>query len=666
MKPFFKIALLCSLGAFVPASAQTVHYLDCASGSDSQDGLSPQSAWKTTAAVDRFTFAPGDSLLLKRGTECTGILWPKGSGAEGKPIRIAAYGAGPLPRIIGTGNEAGLKFFNQQYWEIRDLDVTGGNPYGIVIGGNLPHLAHFHIADVVVHDVTGEPKTKQSGLVVVVQDDKAATIFDDILIDGVTAYNTTQWAGILINAASDATPPDGPRGSDIVVRNSVIHDVAGDAILVQEAKNVLIERNAAWEMGLQYTESIGTPDGIWEWMCHQCTVQYNEGFFSDSPGVDGGVFDIDYGNVDNTVQYNFGHDSQGYCVSIFGADKENGTSSNSVIRDNLCLDNGRSPRLAQRQGAIFLATWDGGRLVGVQVYNNTVVWDAPMDTAAVVNQADIDPSAPHVFSNNIVVSRVPALVRTIKGLDFKDNRYWVTDGQTPLWTIDAKDYSGLQALQAATSQERGSEILNPHFGPYFEPAAAPSHCSPSSAQVLDLYGRGATSANCAAGAVVASPLPRQPERPLPALQLESAGKPFSPKGWTLLVLLAPEGHDGAGASRSQIVVLQSMIRQFAPLGLHCAVAPSAALAASDAVNWSRDWNFGAIELLGSPRPPAVSQALGLDAPIATILISPAGKIVHEWDGLTASPEIELTLRALLGTPVGMQKLPGSAELDAKP
>ena len=40
-----------------------------------------QSAWKTLAIVNSHSFAPGDSLFLKRGTVCAGMLWPKGSGA---------------------------------------------------------------------------------------------------------------------------------------------------------------------------------------------------------------------------------------------------------------------------------------------------------------------------------------------------------------------------------------------------------------------------------------------------------------------------------------------------------------------------------------------------------------------------------------------------------
>lgn len=656
MKIDSRMVLMCLAMACAAAAAQTVHYLNCKDGNDALDSLQPATAWKTIAQANRFIFQPGDSLLLKRGTVCSGLLWPKGSGREEQPITLGAYGFGPLPQIVGTGNEAGIKLHDQQYWNLENLDVTGGSPYGIAIGGSLPRLAHFHIADVVVHDVTGEPKSKQSGLIVIAQDEKAATVFDDIVIDGATVYNSTQWAGILISGASHLRPPDSPRGSNVTVRNSVVHDVAGDGILVEEAKHVLIERNVAWDTGMQYTETIGTPDGIWEWMCEDCTVQYNEGFFADSPGVDGGEFDIDYGNINNIVQYNFAHDSQGYCVSVFGADGAKGTSRNNIVRRNLCVNNGRSPRMARRQGAIYLSTWDGGMLSGVQIYGNTVVWNPPLDTAAIVNEADIGGDAPHVFSNNLIVSRVSTLTRTNSALDFSDNQDWVSGSAAPRWTVDGKDYTSLQALQSAKGQEQRSTFIDPHPGLYFEPSATPRECNSPPALTSDLYGRTVAQGFCAPGAIAPSALARKPERTLGAIPLKADGKAFAPRGWTLLALLTPENHAGYPPSRSQLVVLQSMVQQFTALGLHCAVAPNLKLAADEAVNWSQDWNFGAIQLLTDPDPEAACQALGLSAPTGTLLISPAGKVVHVWNGLVAAPEIELTLRALLGTPVGMQTL----------
>lgn len=634
------------------AFSQSVHYLDCDKGNDALDSLTPESAWKTLTHVNEFIFHAGDSLLIKRGVTCTGLLAPKGSGTAGQPITLGAYGTGPLPRIIGTGQMAGLRLHDQQYWEIEHLNITGGDPYGIFITGSVPHLQHFRITDVVVHDVTGQPKTKQTGLLVIGANEKAPTIFDDIVIDGVTAYNTTQWAGIIVTAGVYAAPGS-PRGSDVTIRNSIVHDVAGDGILLSLAKKGLIEHNVAWNTGMQHTESIGTPNAIWEWECDDCTVQYNEGFFSDSPGVDGGVFDIDWGCHNNVVQYNFAHDSQGYCASVFGAGGEPGSSTNSILRRNLCVNNGRSPRLAQRQGAIYLSTWNNGHLSGVQIYNNTILWDPPPDAPALVNEAEIDPGAPRLFSNNLIVSRSPLLVRSMTSLQLDGNQYRVIGDVAPTWQYGSHVYSSMAALQSAASQERRGTLENPGLNDLLQPTVV-RLCEAPAAEIPDLYGNRTRTGNCAVGALAPVHAEDKAEEPPGTLALDVGTGAYKPDGWTVLALLTPEGHPDAGASRSQFVVLQSMLRQFATLGLHIDVIPNTAIDEAAAANWIGDWNFDQIRFLQNLHPEQTHTALRIAQPTGVLLISPQGKVVRSWNGAVTAPAIQLTLRSLLGVPGGMQ------------
>ena len=149
---------------------------------------------------------------------------------------------------------------------------------------------------------------------------------------------------------------------------------------------------------MQDTEKIGTPNAIWTWMCHDCVVTENEAFLTDSPGVDGGAFDIDYGNTNNSVIGNYGHDTQGYCVAVFGAGF---VTHQSVVRGNLCINNGRSPRMAGHQGAIFLFSWNGGSIDGLIVENNTVYGNAYESAPALINEATIK-AGTAVFRDNTV------------------------------------------------------------------------------------------------------------------------------------------------------------------------------------------------------------------------------------------------------------------------
>jgi hypothetical protein len=324
----------------------------------------------------------GDRVLMKRGTLCRGALKPKGSGSEGAPIRLGVYGEGHLPRIeSGPTDEAALELHDQEFWEISQLDLAGGNVYGILIQSETKVLHHVYLRDLRVHDVRGNLMRKASGLVVITaKGDQPDARLEDVQIDGVMAYRTTQWSGIFVSSATH-----------VKILNSIVHDVQGDGIVIFAAKDALIARSVAWHTGMQAQETIGTPNAIWTWTCVDCVVRDNEAFLSDSPGVDGGAFDIDFANIRNTVQGNFGHDTAGYCVSVFGAF---GPTVDSVVADNLCLRNGTSARLSQRQGALLLMTWQGGTIDGVAIHGNRVGWRPPGDTPLLQIGADL--SAEHV------------------------------------------------------------------------------------------------------------------------------------------------------------------------------------------------------------------------------------------------------------------------------
>jgi hypothetical protein len=399
------VAAVSATGPPLPAGA--TYYVDCHDGNDAADGLSEGSAWKTVNRVSDRRFQPGDSIRFRRDTTCPGMLWPKGSGAAGAPITLSAYGVGPLPVIqSGPQNQAALRLFNQEYWRVETLEFAGGQPHGVWISGDAGILHDIHLKNIVVRDVTGVlGDSKESGLILVVPG-AADQRFDGVIIDGATAYRTTQWAGIMVGGVRFGDPTT--RSKNVSVRDSVVHDVIGDGIVLFRVNHGVVERSVSWHTGMQVTQTIGTPNAIWTWMCKDCVVQHNEAFLSDSPGIDGGAFDIDFGNAGNTVQANYGHDTQGYCVAVFGAGS---VTTDSVVRDNVCVNNGVSPRLARQQGAINLYTWDGGRLDGVRVENNTIVW-RPAVNAPAIRDAASYVGQPATIRGNVVRSTngAPALL----------------------------------------------------------------------------------------------------------------------------------------------------------------------------------------------------------------------------------------------------------------
>ncbi len=617
---FFLTAAACALG-------QSEHYLDCKGGNDAADSLTPQTAWHTVAKVDSYTFQPGDSLLLRRGSRCEGMLWPKGSGAEQAPIHLGAYGQGALPIIVGGAESAGLKLSDQQYWEIENLEVVGGSPYGIHIGGNAAVMRHFRITNVVVHDVPGTPMTKDSGLVVIAPDDHARSRIDDVIVDGVTAYRTSEWAGIIINGAGFDANGDQDHGEHIEVRNSIVHDVAGDGILLARVSHGVLEHNVAWNTGMQETQTIGTPNAIWEWRCRDCRVEYNEGFFTDSPGVDGGVFDIDYGDENNLLQHNFGHDSQGYCVSIFGAEGASGNSTHSEVRENTCIHNGRSPRLSKRQGAIFLYTWNGGKLDGVDIANNTILWDPPVRVPAFQSTADFTGTLPNRFTDNTIIAISRSFVSAQSGIQFSGNRYCAPKSAS---------------AQASAWEEFGIDSASPAVPT--PPSMAESDPVASKPDVLcrcieELLQRttGIDGRGSAAG-----------------IEVAPTNIGIAQGHWILAAELTPSGGLAAAASRSQLVLIESMLHQFADFGLEGIVVPAHSMGQDEVQLWRTNWDFDPriqIDAAKASGPRANNGSAQL------LLFSPTGLVAASWQYPVSPADVWLQIQSHLGTPAGAQQIP---------
>jgi hypothetical protein len=441
-----------SSSAQVSASAPSrSFFIDCSAG-NAGDGSSAH-PWNSLSAAAMHPFAASDRIALARGTVCHGSFSPQGSGAEGHPIRLTAYGQGPRPRIVAAAaDRQALLLFNQEYWQIDSLDLSGGNTYGIFISGDKGILHHIYLKNLFVHDVVGgEMKNKDNGLVLV-GPSSPHVFFDDILVDGVVAAHSNQWAGILVGGGPFGYGPDAPLNSHITVRNSSVQDVYGDGIVLFRDSDSVIETSTAWETGMQPTQTIGTPNAIWTWTCTDCAVRDNEAFLTDSPGVDGGAYDIDWDNTRNIVERNYAHDTQGYCVAVFGSGY---VTSESVVRDNLCIDNALSPRLAPLQGAVYLHTWNGGVIRGLRMERNTILWNPPVAAAAaIVNDAAMD-GGPVVFTGNRIESTAPLFYSSNADLAPAANSYRYDSNGDARFTLGDRHYATLAALEAA-GFEKGS------------------------------------------------------------------------------------------------------------------------------------------------------------------------------------------------------------------
>jgi hypothetical protein len=611
------------LTAILPALLGAADYhLDCQAGSDAASGLSALSPWRTLTKVNETRLQPGDRVLLKRGATCQGVLAPQGSGLPGQPITLDAYGEGALPIVDAAGGFVAIRLNNQEYWRIARIAATGATEHGIFLGASSRVVHDVQLTDVQVWGVHGKLTQKTSGLIVAKA--SGAGLFDGLVIDGATVWGSTQWAGILVDGVAWANPPAQQRSTGVLIRNAIAHDVWGDGIVLFQVNGGIVERSAAWNTGMQPTQTIGTPSGIWTWRCNACQVRESESFFADSPGVDGGSFDIDWGNDDNIFAGNYGHDSQAYCISVFGA--ENFTTTNSVIRDNLCVDNNRSPRLARHHGGIHLTTWNGGKLDGVTITGNTIVWSPPVNAPLIRNAASFTGSRPNFVEGNTFITTMGEILESTGSLRFRQNRYLLRHG-TPEWTENNRRFVGLAEWQMQ-AQDTGSTIeasLPDPLGGPFEPSQVPPRLRDAGLRLDALKGRHA----------LVALLPETPDARGIAVHLNSARFQYASKGLAVIAALP-------GDSRQR----QNLAADWALYGIEVvSLAPSAA----------PPLYRQTIPLPKRPHPLAAND----DAP-ALYLLDPDGNLLRAWQGYRSAKEILAALRALLGPPSGTspQSLPG--------
>jgi hypothetical protein len=595
-KPWL-ILFLCIFSATLLTRAQqsdSTHafFLDC-SLTATGDG-SHIHPWNSLTSAQAHTFEPGETLALARGSVCHGSFSPHGSGSAEQPIRLTAYGAGPRPRIVAAPKDREtLALFNQEYWQIDSLDLSGSSKYGIFVSGDRGTLHHIHLKNLSVHDVQGgEMKNKDNGLVLI-GPSGPDVVFDDVLVDGVSAAHTNQWAGILIGGGNYAWKTDAPLNRHIIVRNSGVQDVYGDGIVLFRDSNGVIENSTAWQTGMQPTETIGTPNAIWTWTCTDCTVRDNEAFLTDSPGVDGGAYDIDWDNTRNVVERNYAHDTQGYCVAVFAAGY---VTSDSLIRDNLCIDNGLSPRLAALQGAVYLHTWNDGVIKGLRIEHNSFVWNPPVSTAAAVVHDAATGGVPVVFAGNRIESDSRLFYRVNAQFKPSANTYRSSGAGDAQFSISEQRDTSLAALQAA-GIEQGS--TSEHF-------EVPAHKASS----LRIEAR-------------------------VDFALDADG------------LIAP-------APRAQLMVLRSLAMQYGPRALSVTVHLHMQMGTEQAsANALLDLDATAIHFEEDGR-----QAGKQNGSIR--LLDAEGQVLHEWQGFQNAATLGGAVRALLGIPHYAEMLPGNA------
>lgn len=447
------------------AGAGKSYYVDC---SQSSNGAGTQaSPWNSIAAANGNPYQPGDTIFIRRGATCDGMFAPSGSGTPTAPITVTAYGAGQLPIIDGgSTNPSAVYLTNQSYWTIENLDLREGMNWGLVAKAlSNTAVQGLTIRNVMATRATNVAKQRAlSGEIGLLADGADNATISDVNITHVTAGDTKAGEGIFVKAGPHGVYY-GAKGQNISITNSKISNVYGDGLLVTDAENVTISHNIVTQSG-ECPDCTGSiPGALWVWNSVNVEMSWNESYKNTSWAVDGGGMDIDYFNRNVTVERNYIHDNKGYCVSVFGAGKQ--VTYRSIIRFNVCANNDAQSATTQK-GDFLIATWDGGSLNGVQIYNNTSYWATPLvnDYELTATSATFSGTLRNFFMNNLVYTPLqhPYLVAVPGAMKVDYNLYYSPSAQEYSFEYKGAVWNSFSDYQAGSEQDAHSVVADPRLG----------------------------------------------------------------------------------------------------------------------------------------------------------------------------------------------------------
>ena len=655
MQPYFRerfmkqklvyfLALFFSLNAF---SQSISYYVDNANGNDNNSGRTRNTAWRSLEKLNTITFEAGDQIFLKRGQTFKGYLHLTGSGEKGNTIRLGSFGTGKRPVIDGGDHQQVIQLLDGEYWDIENIETTGGKYAGIFIGCTKDDLEldHFRITNCYVHDIGDTSKlswdhSKSTGGIIVTSGTFDSlnnpvfynSVFNDVVINNCTVRYNYRWTCLSISSGKK----NGQGGDSNYIKNCTAEYSSADGIRMNGVRNSFIEycvmfRNGAWP---KVTGRNLGGLGAWFFDADNCTIQFCEAGHVRGATTDAGAFDIDYWQKNSTVQYCYGHDCAGYGVSIFGADPTFPTE-NSVVRYNIFANNGRDSAFTF-EGDFFIYTWNGGLLNGVDVHDNISFWDPVTSAAALKFEAGFTGNQPNVFRNNIIHSK-HTLLDSLKNdsLKCEGNTYWV-EGDKPSWQMAKDKYYSLQDWQKATGQDLHSKYEK------IEKSIPLWHKYPQQGK------------------------PFRTKQPNKTIRPGTKAPHFSANSFTkqkvnladyrkdpVLISFINTTDSSGDQKFSQLSFIKSMKTQYNEKGLKIILIDESKFTNRNSdpgealTNFIQDSELGNIIMIQDDKNATIAAKYGVTITPSTFLISPDGTIQQKWDGLALPAQLAFAIESVL-------------------
>lgn len=429
-------------------------YYVSSEGNDSNDGKSPQTAWKSIEKVNSVDFQPGDTILFEGGKTFTGTLEfdENDSGEAEDYVEIGSYGEGRA--IIYSGKSYGVKIVSVQYFRVKNIDFSGAGRLEQVEAKDedIGKWVYYTISGIWIDnsqyvEVDGSEVTGYQHAGVDIVNCK------DIDIRNVYAHQNG-YMGIGVDYPNEGIIKDQPEeqlySQRIRISNCQANDNPGDytittnhsgnGILLIGTQDSVVEyceaANNGYDMGPHNT-STGGPVGMWIVNdVSTTTFQYNVSHNNKSSnGIDGGGFDLDGRVYDNIFQYNYSYDNRGAGYQCIEYTQDPTNWNNNVIRYNI----------SENDEVNMNVLWN---TKNCYIYNNTFYNSEGRFNVSASNLGVL--STGYYFWNNIFYNtRGDCFARNLAGNThtFQNNAYYALNGE---FNID--NYTSLAAWRS-TGQE---------------------------------------------------------------------------------------------------------------------------------------------------------------------------------------------------------------------
>ncbi len=431
-------------------------YISSSSGSDENDGLTPETAFRTIDKLNSLALLPGDSLLFMSGDTFTGRLSILNEGGtDDLPVLITSYGSGNKPVLDGNGFLATIYVLNSGYLHFSNLEIKndGGlaQPgeseklrYGIYIQNQYNDgtvFEHYRLNNLTFKNiypeinVSDDDRTGVHGHAIITSgswgDEIHPSRFRDMIIENCYFTRTARHAAVF--KAVDS----------LEISNNLFEHVGGAGMVIgNNCTNILVENNITDHTGSSIDERMaGRGSGLWCYRTKNLIAQHNQFLYArgikDSYGMH-----IDTGNKNVVYQYNYSKGNEGGFVEILGE------NVNVGYRYNISINDGWRTRGSQYGKTFWISGWAGeiGNPIGsdsIFIYNNSIYVS---DTITPGIHFVFQTRWTRIYNNIFYVEGEYGSVDIENYTTVNDFEHNIWYGNIPVLDEDGQDYRGENAV----------------------------------------------------------------------------------------------------------------------------------------------------------------------------------------------------------------------------